>query len=47
MITRIYTLNSKKYKTESTYWLTYAYKVAAVLSGETVPRHIKMEDILD
>jgi len=47
MITRIYTLNSKKYKEESTYWLTYAFKVAAFLTGkQNSIKYIKQEDIL-
>ena len=47
MITRIYTLNSKKYKLESTYWLTYSFKVATVISGQKLPKYITKDDILE
>lgn len=37
MATRLFTLNSKKYKIESTYWLKYAFKVAGTLKDRKVP----------
>ena len=44
MITRIYTLDSKKNRQECCYWLNYAFKVAGLLQGEKVKS--KPEDIL-
>lgn len=44
MITRLFTLNSRKHRSESTYWLKYAFKVAGTLRERRVPR---TREILD
>lgn len=36
-ITRIYTLDSKKYKKESVYWMAYAFRVTSLLLEMKVP----------
>lgn len=46
MITRVYALNSRKYKDESTYWLSYAFKAAALVHQNMLNHSIRPAAIL-